>query len=445
MDDYGYSTLTRPTENGLTRLNGRYVLPYTYSFRGDPFENSVYDLGGPLLQTTTSYRGDRSGGVRGTFDPAVILSESNNSFWSPYDNGHTFWTSKENCRFPKNTEMLVGRNGTVMYTPVFPAEAPAFIGRTPQLRYQPPPINLNVGTEFLNQTRPTKSAANVAAALLELFVDLPKIPFDAIKDAKRVTDALSKGGGEYLNIVFGWQPLVQDVLKTCKAVVNAADIIRQYERDSGKQIRRRAFRPVSDPVTSQEVHFGLPTNVGNSGAIGNDLFRYSDDGVGTVTTEDTYTEKYTFSGAFMYLLTGDETFFGKMDTYGKLAAKLLGARLDIDVLWQIAPWSWLADWFGDFGSFIAVNNSIAMDNLVIRYGYLMREVHYLRTWTHTGITAYNGYHTGPVRASYLYVSKERVRATPYGFGLDPQKFSESQWAILAALGLTKGNRKFWWG
>jgi len=39
------------------------------------------------------------------------------------------------------------------------------------------------------------------------------------------------------------------------------------------------------------------------------------------------------------------------------------------------------------------------------------------------------------------VKKERAKATPYGFGVDPATFSEWQWSILAALGLTLGPHK----
>jgi hypothetical protein len=36
--------------------------------------------------------------------------------------------------------------------------------------------------------------------------------------------------------------------------------------------------------------------------------------------------------------------------------------------------------------------------------------------------------------------KERVRANPYGFGIDDISLSARQLAILAALGLTRGQR-----
>jgi len=36
--------------------------------------------------------------------------------------------------------------------------------------------------------------------------------------------------------------------------------------------------------------------------------------------------------------------------------------------------------------------------------------------------------------------KKRVKATPYGFGLDTDAFTPRQWAILGSLGISRGSR-----
>jgi len=48
---------------------------------------------------------------------------------------------------------------------------------------------------------------------------------------------------------------------------------------------------------------------------------------------------------------------------------------------------------------------------------------------------------GGVSQFFQVTQKERYRASPYGFGTNPENYSPSQWAILAALGLTKGGNK----
>jgi hypothetical protein len=49
----------------------------------------------------------------------------------------------------------------------------------------------------------------------------------------------------------------------------------------------------------------------------------------------------------------------------------------------------------------------------------------------------------PVQLSQTFgtIQKIRRKATPYGFGLNPNTFSTRQWAIIAALGLTFGGNK----
>lgn len=425
-----------------------YVLPQVVS-DGSTVRTSTVSIGGPLVQATTSYRGSRSETPDDLTDPLWLWSQTSRKFWSPYDNGHAFKTEKEVVSTNLNPRKGMSKTGVYKYNALFANDFSTFLASGKSSKpyatsYHAPSIDIGVGTQFLNSTRPTKSAANIAQALIETFLDLPKLPLWELSQAKRYTDTLRKGGSEYLNAVFGWAPLVSDITKVVYAIAQSTDIIRQYERDSGKQVRRRASRPWSvqtSSVISQSP--SVYTSFGTSDYYGSRIFASPGFSYGGSTVTESYTERYSFSGAFQYLLAGDETFLSKMDRYGQLANRLLGARLNIEVLWEIAPWSWLLDWFGDFGSFIAVNNSIADDNLVIRYGYLMRQVTYHRTFAHTGIGFNNGYKTGPFSSSYIYTSKERVRATPFGFGLNPDQFTDGQWAILGALGLTKAPHKLW--
>jgi len=43
--------------------------------------------------------------------------------------------------------------------------------------------------------------------------------------------------------------------------------------------------------------------------------------------------------------------------------------------------------------------------------------------------------------SYYSEKKERIRASPYGFGRTPGSFSDRQWSILTALGMSNGGNK----
>jgi hypothetical protein len=60
-------------------------------------------------------------------------------------------------------------------------------------------------------------------------------------------------GSEYLNYEFGWKPIVNDLMKFVDAVDRADDILRQYERDSFRLIRRSYSFPPVETTTITEA------------------------------------------------------------------------------------------------------------------------------------------------------------------------------------------------
>jgi hypothetical protein len=132
----------------------------------------------------------------------------------------------------------------------------------------------------------------------------------------------------------------------------------------------------------------------------------------------------------------------ELERFEQLGNKLLGTRLTPDVLWNLAPWSWLVDWFTTIGSSLSNVVSFQNDGLVMPYGYAMRRV---RITTVASTTL--AFKENPekelltFRNTYMVDQKERVRATPYGFGLDLGSLNPRQWAILASLGLTRAPQR----
>lgn len=122
---------------------------------------------------------------------------------------------------------------------------------------------------------------------------------------------------------------------------------------------------------------------------------------------------------------------------------LLGTRLDAETLWNLAPWSWLSDWKANIGDNIANASKLSEDGLVLRYGYLMSETISDHTLSLHGPIPDGVGSCGPISLTFSTVRKQRVRATPYGFGLDPNGFNVRQWSILGALGITKAPGKLW--
>jgi hypothetical protein len=146
-----------------------------------------------------------------------------------------------------------------------------------------------------------------------------------------------------------------------------------------------------------------------------------------------------FSGAYMYHVPVSELAIGKMIRSAEEAQRYLGLELTPEVLWNLSPWTWLADWNVNLGEIISNITNFQTDSLVLKYGYIMCETRSRRSYTLVPLPAYAGYvgPTGPFTVSFITVKKERVRASPYGFALDPSAYSGRQWAILSALGLSK--------
>jgi hypothetical protein len=120
------------------------------------------------------------------------------------------------------------------------------------------------------------------------------------------------------------------------------------------------------------------------------------------------------------------------------ANRLLGLRPDPELLWQLAPWSWLADWVTDVGALVGNYTSFAFDGLVWKYAYLMEHRQVVTKYDLVGHRTYNG--ASPTcSATLVRESKRRVTSSPFGFGLDLDGFTLRQWSILAALGISRGN------
>jgi len=144
---------------------------------------------------------------------------------------------------------------------------------------------------------------------------------------------------------------------------------------------------------------------------------------------------------------GNSTFGEKLDHWDAEANKLFGTRLTPEVVWNLAPWSWAADWFGNTGDVLANISALGADSLVLKYGYIMRQE---RVMDHTSWEGYintqpdgHGARFIRIREAYGYETKLRLRATPYGFGIDMGGFSPRQIAISAAVGVNRMPRVSW--
>lgn len=158
-------------------------------------------------------------------------------------------------------------------------------------------------------------------------------------------------------------------------------------------------------------------------------------GSGTAYTLTTTKRKIWFEGCYTYFIP-DDTFRRRIAE----ADQLLGTTPDVAMLYNLAPWSWAADWVSNMGSLLENYTAFSSDGLVLSYGYVMETVSVSRHYVLEGIryASYPGRHT--LTQTFTTTRKRRLKASPYGFAVTWDGFTPRQLSILASLGITRGRR-----
>ncbi|DAD50465.1 TPA_asm: maturation protein [ssRNA phage Gephyllon.1_19] len=378
----------------------------------------------------------RSGRRWDSTEEVADLLQANEHFLTPYDNGHEYWSEKQSIKISHPSMRFIGRGTSWFDGPLIPYGFTSIMSMPTQKAIDV----ASFGPRAIAATVPTKSVASLAQFLGELHEGLPKLIGSSVLASR--AQKFRSYGSEYLNVQFGWLPFVNDLRNMLKAVVRSDQILKQYARDSGKMVRRKfAFPPIIE--TSD---FDITKNQGywaNASDLGPEFFK--DDSLyksKTLTRTSTSIQKYRFSGAYSYFLAGEDTLLHQIERHAQEANKLLGIKLTPDVLWELAPWSWLSDWVFNLGLNIGNASKLGQDGLVVRYGYLMRDSLMRNMYS----AHWDSFYSLPPITLHVILEnhrKESVRSSPYGFGLNPNSFTERQWSILAALGMTKAPRTLW--
>jgi hypothetical protein len=432
---------------GTMRVAGR-VAPYSddYWYRASRFE------------TTTSFRSHRSGaddltdedgftgsqGTRAEFQRELAKSDRELGK-PPMDTGHEFKSVKRTIELPTKNWSVSRTSGHPFWgrDPISLTGATALPFASGRLSPQWPAlvepslaeINLD-GARAINETLPTKPSAGLMQFLGELREQLPQLLGHAFAQYALGPKAV---GNEYLNVTFGWRPFLNDLLKMALSVKKGNALLRQFMRDDNRQIRRRRTLFEGQALTEVSESWGNVTYPlsGQSLPYGNEgLIAYP----GLTRVTDFVSQKVWFSGAYTYLLADLSSWVREAERYDQLADRLLGTRLSPAVLWELTPWSWMLDWFGNFSAVAQNADALTSDSLSLRYGYVMHHYQVRREVITFGMIDFQGERLDSVRCYLTVDSKTRTRATPYGFGLDLSDLSPKQWAIVGALGGTKTPR-----
>lgn len=299
------------------------------------------------------------------------------------------------------------------------------------------------GTTAISKVIPTKSPVDLGSSAAELISGgLPAIMGKGllksiIKDHRKVGSHAKAGADEFLNYSFGIAPLIGDLKGTAKSIVGAAERLKQLERDSGRLVRRKFQFPLREEVIEG---FTTGTSVFPNGWSAPNLYSGNLSGHHR-HTQDIYRVKRWFSGAFTYHLNIGERHRNQLYAAADNARLLLGVKLDAEVLWNLAPWSWLADWFGNVGDISTNISHFSRDGLVMPYGYMMCESTNIMWQRQSKLNWFDPIAPKTITDSLAYVRKQRRPAHPYGFGFTDMLLDTRQTSILAALGISKAPRR----
>jgi len=323
-------------------------------------------------------------------------------------------------------------------------------------------LGLNaLGTAYIRRFRPGNPVASLGQFYGELH-DLPRLPIFLQRRTKKYKDL----GSEYLNVEFGWKPFVKDLIKAYELQQTIELRLKKLRDGNNIRVKRRSKRELTS-VTSDlcEGNLTLPFGDLTDPSIGGNPDVDELAGLHVVGPYGRYYEGSSLSGSCPYRAYNQtDTTVWYVGTYRyyvpdigsdrwteKAKAALFGLTPTPSVLYELYPWSWLADWFANVGDIFSNLSANAVDNEVLTDSYVMKSivdgfaVEADPTWD---ASSYHAPHWGAnlditagsehLQYTLLKVQKMRRQASPFGFGLKTGDFTASQLAILAALGISQG-------
>lgn len=297
-----------------------------------------------------------------------------------------------------------------------------------------------LGATAIARCKPTSSGANLSVDLGELMMEgLPHIIGHSIWKTR--AQDFRKLGDEYLNVEFGWLPLVHGIEQSMSAISNAEKRIKQYERDSGRLVRRRyEFPTIKETLPRELVRASTHPYIKMKNWPTTAMYNAWQEAPGSLVRpmyKETSKEiRRWFSGGFTYYVPQSYASRDKVGRAAYYAERVLGLELTPEVLWNLTPWSWAADWVGNIGDVLANVSDYSSNGLVLRYGYIMEHSIVKDTYTIPDV-AFKGYGPRTLTQTHITEVKKRLPASPFGFGITYDSFSNKQKAILAALGISR--------
>lgn len=239
----------------------------------------------------------------------------------------------------------------------------------------------------------------------------------------------------FLNHQFGWIPFLSDLQKFSSTFQHCHALKSRMTSENGQWVKRRAT--LLDDYQETKLAASTGMQVEPAGDWVSTLFT-----IGSTPTWETWERKasiITTSGSFRYYRP---EFDGSIPDYDSAwnsiqrELTLYGARISPSNVYRAVPWTWLIDWFTDFGSVVDRFTDIVQDSIAANYLFLMR--HDYREVVMKQMLPMAT--TGPITLNFNRITDVKIRResdSPFGFGLSWNSLSPRQLAILSALKISR--------
>lgn len=284
-----------------------------------------------------------------------------------------------------------------------------------------------------NRFRPAKPKADMGQFLGEI----REIPRMLRTSAKGFHDVWRSYGGSltefapktvanhWLNTQFGWLPFIRDLQSFYYATKDLEKQMYQLSRDNNQWIKRGGTTCTD---SNTEILINGTVSTAHRPLLPSYYHNFP---LGSIKLTRVTTLRIWFTARYKYWIRKLESSPWGTEKW----ARVYGLRVSPSLVWNLTPWTWLIDWCSNAGDVIDNVSAILLDELCAKYAYSMatREQRVITESTSNTKTQ------GVVFGSWEAKASQKIRreASPFGFGLTALDFTNRQWSILAALGLTR--------
>lgn len=261
-----------------------------------------------------------------------------------------------------------------------------------------------------------------------------------VPSASELRRLAKRGNSTNLSIALGWLPLKGAIEDATKAYQGLDDRLQQLIRDAGRPVRRKLDpKKVTDSENRESPVQMWTQRWSNGYSSGLSTYGLVTQCFGGESYREILVEQKSRTwavGKFRYILPPGPR---NAAWIHKMRMRLMSTSISPRAVWELIPWSFVADYFTDFGEFMKAVSPGVADRLICDYAYIMKETSWRSQTMVTGGLYTSPSKASPVSASYVteYTRKLRVTASPFGWGLKEKDLSDSQKAILAGLGASR--------